>query len=468
VFAADLSQAKGSAEKLSALAGILLEHATESPEPPVRYVLFAMATDAAVQAVDVAAAMKAAGELAKRFQVDAAAVRLDALKRLAHAARTPPQSAAVVEQLVALVEDRIAADDYAPAQEASRLAVEEAREGRDVAVRKRAVEQFRRTEEAAAAWAALQPSLGVLAQTPADPAANTAVGRFLCLVKGDWRRGLPLLARGNDPALGKLAQRELQEAQPGGGVPAAPKRNTLSLADAWWDLAEQEEGRPRAQLRAHAIACYRAALENLVGLDKARVQRRLAEAEPPAVAETPRTSARSHRRPAPASKILQAVYGKPKQGVDVTAAIQKALAKDPYLPIRVDMYLNGGIDPAPNQHKTLLLRYQFGRGMVERLLHEGSVETIPWIPPDGATLTEAADQFTVLAARYGAGVSWLDVTGSVSDLVTDPTVAFNFDPKKRVDDQARKACRALVVWFDYRGRRYVRVFEHTRRCLLLP
>jgi hypothetical protein len=53
-------------------------------------------------------------------------------------------------------------------------------------------------------------------------------------------------------------------------------------------------------------------------------------------------------------------------------------------------------------------------------------------------------------------------------LASAPAMAFTFDSAKVVDDQTRKACLALVVWFDYQGRRCVRVFDHTCQGLRPP
>jgi hypothetical protein len=422
-------------------------------------VLLQMGVEAAVQAADVAAALKALKTLDEQFLVDAPRLQLDTLQALARTARTPSSSATVVEQLMILADERVAADDYPLALQAARVAVEEVRRHPDVALRKRAVGQLHRTGQLAAAYEALESARDTLARSPTDPAANFAVGKFICLVKGEWRRGLPLLARSDDPAFRVPAQAELQ-------LTDARRADALRVADAWWELAGHAEEAAREPLRLHALENYRLALPKLTGLERARVERRRAEASRGATpAENP---PKPVRRTTVRPRILQAVYGKSRRVVDVTAAIQAAVAKDPYLPIRVDMYLNGGIDPAPSQHKTLLLRYQIGRTVTERLLHEREVETIPPLPKEGLTLPEAADQFTVLAARYGAGVTWFDVTSQIAGVVADPAVPFNFAPGQVVDDQARKSCHALVVWFDYQGRRYVRVFDHVRQCLLLP
>ena len=109
-----------------------------------------------------------------------------------------------------------------------------------------------------------------------------------------------------------------------------------------------------------------------------------------------------------------------------------------------------------------------GKTLFEQFLREGNVETIPPVPKEGLSVPEATEQFRVVAARYGAGVTWIDVTANVARLVSDPQKPFNFNASAVADDERRKTCHALVVWFDYQHLRYVRVFEHSHKCVLLP
>ena len=44
-----------------------------------------------------------------------------------------------------------------------------------------------------------------------DPAANREMGRYFCLVKGNWERGLPMLVVGNDKDYLDLAKRDLRK-----------------------------------------------------------------------------------------------------------------------------------------------------------------------------------------------------------------------------------------------------------------
>ena len=55
--------------------------------------------------------------------------------------------------------------------------------------------QERKSKNSREACAALQ-------QDPEEPAGEScSVGRYLCFSKGDWEKGLPLLARGSDETL---------------------------------------------------------------------------------------------------------------------------------------------------------------------------------------------------------------------------------------------------------------------------
>ena len=78
------------------------------------------------------------------------------------------------------------------------------------------------------------------------------MGRYFCLVKGDWEAGLPHLAQGDDPALRALAEDDLKQTPPvwkpaAGVAPPAqvPAAAAMKLADAWWDLAQKAHDQER-------------------------------------------------------------------------------------------------------------------------------------------------------------------------------------------------------------------------------
>jgi hypothetical protein len=118
--------------------------------------------------------------------------------------------------------------------------------------------------------------LETLAENPKDPEANAKVGRYRCFIKGDWKSGLPMLAKGSDAALQALATKELA------GAKGADEQ--VSVGDGWWTLGESLTGVAKAQTQMHARTWYSQALPALKGLSKARVEKRVQSGPSAAVA----------------------------------------------------------------------------------------------------------------------------------------------------------------------------------------
>jgi hypothetical protein len=110
-----------------------------------------------------------------------------------------------------------------------------------------------------------------LEKNPTDPQANLVVGKHLCFVKGDWEQGVPMLALCGDAGLKAAAEKDI----------AADKdaKAKLPAADAWWDLAEKEEGLVRQQMQQRAVAWYRQAQSLATGLPAVKIEKRIHEAE---------------------------------------------------------------------------------------------------------------------------------------------------------------------------------------------
>jgi hypothetical protein len=95
-----------------------------------------------------------------------------------------------------------------------------------------------------------------------------AVGTYWCLAKGDWSRGLPALARGSDANLKAAAAKELD-------VPTSPA-GQVEVAELWAKLADTNVAGYKASLQSHAKEWYQKALPQLSGLEKAKIEKRLA------------------------------------------------------------------------------------------------------------------------------------------------------------------------------------------------
>lgn len=70
-----------------------------------------------------------------------------------------------------------------------------------------------------------------------DPLANEQIGKFYCVDKGNWEKGLPLLSKSTQPELSQIALDDIS-------LPDSPAEQG-KLADSWWKLADKEKGRIR-------------------------------------------------------------------------------------------------------------------------------------------------------------------------------------------------------------------------------
>lgn len=264
---------KRSAADVVSLARKLLQQGRETTDDPTgRYVLLREARDLAAQGGDLATALAAIDELAKTYAVDAVELSTAALTTVGKTAKGPEALEALANGCLSLAEKALATDRY---DDASALLVkaENAAKGaqnipmvtRVQALRKDVADLQKERQR-------VKSAEKTLVDQPDDPAANLALGRFLCLTKKDWSRGIPLLAKGSDPALQAVALKEL----------AAPSTFAaqVEVGDGWWDLGEkQKDLATRRKFVNRARHWYELGLAGVTGLAKAKVEKRLDEIE---------------------------------------------------------------------------------------------------------------------------------------------------------------------------------------------
>ena len=78
-------------------------------------------------------------------------------------------------------------------------------------------------------WDLAKAGEKTLESMPDDPAANLAVGKWYCLQVGDWKKGIPQLAKSGDAKLAAAAAAE-------------SGAKLLEAADAWSSIAEGLNG----------------------------------------------------------------------------------------------------------------------------------------------------------------------------------------------------------------------------------
>jgi hypothetical protein len=258
--------------EMSSFAERLLEEAGNvSDDVATLYVLMNEARDVAARAADAALAFKAIDELAARFVVDGETMKIAALERAVREAHTPERTLLLADMAKDLVEEAASTDRYSDAVRLAKLAENAALRSGDRALIASTMARRKDLEILQKAFEDLKPAVAVLADKPDDANANLAMGRFLCLQKGDWTQGLPHLVQCNDERLKELAGKEL------GGLDNAQQE--AELADAWREQARKERGLARNQMMLHAMTLLQKTLPELAGMAKLKAEKSLAQIE---------------------------------------------------------------------------------------------------------------------------------------------------------------------------------------------
>lgn len=255
---------------MQALAKKLVRQAQETKDDPVsRFVLLSEAQDLSVQSGDLETAVQAIREMSLGYRVSESALKASALSGLSKIANDPADQRTLTKAYLALAGDLILADDFETALKCAQAAAALARRAKDVPLLSLTDSKEKEIASRKALFDATRKAKETLSTNPDDATANGLVGRYLCLIKGDWAAGLPLLAKGQEGPLRSAALKELSNP-----VDAQAKG---SLGDDWWAISEKESNEAKGQLRGRAAFWYRQAVNELTGLSKAKVEKRLTE-----------------------------------------------------------------------------------------------------------------------------------------------------------------------------------------------
>ena len=286
IYKPHFEKAKTPAQKLELAKKLLGEGIATKDDSVSRFVLFRVARDMAAKEGGLVMAFDAIGRISLEFEADRMRMQIAAAQMSVKALKTAKDHLACAALLAPLIDEAIAVDRYDHAKSLASLTGGCAKEGKDSGLIKQMASKSKDIETIAAEFEKVTDAMISLDAKQTDPAANLAVGRFLCFFKGDWGRGVPMLALGRDEHFKATALLELEE-----------KPDALKLGDAWWKIAEGLDGTSRLQAQAHAAGWYRMAFPGLSGLSKARVERLVAQVPLTPVRSIPSTPAK------PPSKI---------------------------------------------------------------------------------------------------------------------------------------------------------------------
>ncbi len=265
VFGDEIKAAHSIADRV-ALTEKLMNAAINERDAARQFALLNRGRLLAISAGDIDTARLAIDEIVRRFRIDARDARVSTLLAIIDKATTS-QSGPIAEFGAKLLEEAIAADQFDTAAQVQVAAARAARKFGDTALVKRLDRRGKDLKGIREAFEASQDARAALEKDADDPDANLDVGKYLCLSKGDWDQGLPLLARGSDADLKAAAEQDI-------AAPTEPS-DQVAVADAWWKLAEDLKGGSQEAMRIRALKWYRDAAPQLVGLDRPRVEKRL-------------------------------------------------------------------------------------------------------------------------------------------------------------------------------------------------
>ena len=288
---ADDYAAAGPPAKKAEFAKRLVEQAAATADHADRWALLTEALRLATDAGDTTTALPLIDRIPTEFAVERNGSRLEALTRLATKAAGPTVEE-VASAVLEVARDADKAGDEDVAAKAITLASGIARKTKNAGLLADATRLQQKTKERQRVAKELEPLLEKVQASPADPDVNLEAGRALCLKADRWTEGVPLLAKGSDAGLARVATLEAAD-------PKTPA-DLIRLADGWWDWADGQKLPWKIPAQTHAAVLYGRVVNELQGLDKARVEKRLA-----AVAELGGTGQQVFVADLPAVKVSE-------------------------------------------------------------------------------------------------------------------------------------------------------------------
>jgi hypothetical protein len=211
-------------------------------------------------------------EMAKGYEVDALQEQTRVLTDAAGSPLPSPVRNSLARAAVGLAREAIQADAYEAAGQLAEAGFSlaskvMASKGRDLQTIRQAAELVDTIPWYKQQHDRAQAAEKAFGQDAGNAKAILFLGKYQTLVKDQWPRGLPLLAKGGDPTLKALAEAELEIGQ--SSEPTA----MVKLADQWMAAVPSVEEPMQRLVRRRALHWYEAALPRLSGFTQSRVAR---------------------------------------------------------------------------------------------------------------------------------------------------------------------------------------------------
>ena len=263
-----LDKPAAAAAKRKMASEILQAAADEEQRTPAHFAILRTAGDVAASAGDLALAMDAIEQIEAVYDVDVWELKLTAAQRASKSTVPANERKQLIDAIASLVDPAIAADRYQIATSLAAVATSVARKTRDrELIRQAAAVSAAAKKRQQEFDTKIAPALAALKANVDDPNANLVVGKYYCLGKGDWARGLPMLEKCSDPVLKSAAQLDLRK--------PAESAERAKVGDAWYAAGKSDKSLENFFSRAHHW--YTLALAKSGGLAKLKIEARIKE-----------------------------------------------------------------------------------------------------------------------------------------------------------------------------------------------
>ena len=242
---------------------------SSTADAALQYEMLDTASKLAAEGGDLKLSFQVIDQIGRHFQIDPMAAKLSRLVEAVALASNPARVRQTVGVAGDLVDEAVEQKQFDMAQRIIDVALRVCNRPAGREFRKGFVNRRKDIRNEHDRYNKIQAARKTIQTKPDDPQANMLLGGFLCFDKNDWPAGLPLLAKGSDKGLAKLARRELKN----------PPQNTdeeIRLADAWWLLAAVKFGPQKRPILLRAAHWYRQAQPKLtIGPQTKHVDKRL-------------------------------------------------------------------------------------------------------------------------------------------------------------------------------------------------
>ena len=250
------------------LVKLLLSESENCKDMPTdQYAILNEAVGIAAEAGEIASAIQAIRAMDKYFKIDRLKRTTEALATARKAAtkkQFAPLATAFYDHAAALMQR----DNFDHADDMAKYAIRYARIVKQKGIVSASRDLRKEIARLKKEFPAICKARDQLKNNPDEPGANYIVGKYLCLTRADWKKGLPMLAKGDKPNWQAAAQKDLA-----GAKPSAEK---ATIGNTWYELAETEKNKPaKIAVMLRAEFWYRQAMANLKGLAKRKIEVRL-------------------------------------------------------------------------------------------------------------------------------------------------------------------------------------------------